>query len=278
MVNRVVLGLAIFSIFYVPAFSMNEPIVTAEKYIAYKKDNGHLKEFSIPETILVCYQQSTLKYLLARDPTITLSDTFDHLYLLKNSPIGILGGWGIGAPALAFKMECLIALGVKKFVAIGIAGSLMGRHQVGEFIIAEKAIAEDGVAHHYLVGENFSTASEELLSQWKIFSKQHTLPPFHLAGAWSYSAMFKETAADLHRVTKLGCTVVDMEAATLYAIGKSKSVQALSLFVISDVITEESWSPHIKEPQVRNNLHALSEWALEFCKDITCTASLCNAK
>ncbi len=39
--------------------------------------------------------------------------------------VGILGGWGCGAPALVVKMEQLIALGVTKFIAVGTAGTLL---------------------------------------------------------------------------------------------------------------------------------------------------------
>tara|TARA_A100001015_G_C14695515_1_gene596139 strand:+ start:110 stop:307 length:198 start_codon:yes stop_codon:yes gene_type:complete len=56
-----------------------------------------------------------------------------------------------------------------------------------------------------------------------------------------------------------------MEAATLYAIGKEKGVQTLSLFVISDVINEKGWTPHLREPAVKENLHQLADWALDFC-------------
>jgi len=58
-----------------------------------------------------------------------------------------------------------------------------------------------------------------------------------------------------------------MEAATLYAIGQEKGAQTLSLFVISDSITDKAWVPHIKELSVRNNLHKLADWALKFCRN-----------
>ena len=70
--------------------------------------------------------------------------------------------------------------------------------------------------------------------------------------------------SDVLRVSKLGCSVVEKEAATLYAIGKEKKVQTLSLFVISDSLTQEEWTPRIKDQPVRDNLHQLAEWALEF--------------
>lgn len=243
-----------------------EPIVTAKKYLEYKKSNGHFNEFIPPAIVLICYQESTLKYILNNNLSIKQSHSFSNLYLMPEGGIGILGGWGIGAPALSVKMEQLIALGVNKFIAIGIAGTLMNKHDIGEFIIASKALAEDGVAHLYLNGQNYVEADHNLSSKWNHFSVNQTLPSFHKAGTWSFSAIFRETPADIARVTKQGYDVVEMEAATLYAIGKEKGVQALSLFVISDTLSHDNWVPYLKEPKVINNLHKLSEWALDFCK------------
>jgi hypothetical protein len=41
-----------------------DPIVTAEKFIIYKKENGHCGDFQAPKIVLICYQSSTLKYFL----------------------------------------------------------------------------------------------------------------------------------------------------------------------------------------------------------------------
>ena len=161
----------------------------------------------------------------------------------------------MGAPALSIKLEELVALGVTKFIAVGTAGSLMDKHAIGEFIMAQKALAEDGVAHLYLKGKACATADAKLMSIWNEFANRHALPKFHPAGTWSFSAIFRETPDDVIRVTKQGYDVVEMEAATLYAIGQEKGVQTLSLFVISDTLTDKTWTPHIKESKVRNNLH-----------------------
>ena len=56
----------------------------------------------------------------------------------------------MGAPALATKMEQLIEMGAKRFIAIGLAGSLVEGHKIGDFAVSTKALAEDGVSHLYL--------------------------------------------------------------------------------------------------------------------------------
>ncbi len=243
-----------------------QPIVTAEKLLDYKRVHGHLGDFRAPETVLVCYQRSTMEYLLQQHPEFRPSKAVTHLYLPNDGQIGILGDWGVGAPGLAIKMEELIALGTKRFVAVGTAGGLMGVHNLADFILCPKALAEDGVAHLYLPeGQSAIEADRQMIAEWHDFMERRSLPQFDSAMAWSFSALFRETIGDVCRVREQGCSVVEMEAATLYAIGKEKGVLALTLFVISDSITEEEWVPRIKEPAVRNNLHQLADWALEFC-------------
>jgi purine-nucleoside phosphorylase len=243
-----------------------EPIVTAEKLLEYKRAYGHLGNCRAPETVLVCYQSSTMQYLLKQHPEFKPSQAVTHFYVFNEGQVGILGDWGVGAPGLAIKMEELIALGTKRFIAVGTAGGLMNVHQIADFVLCPKALAEDGVAHLYLPqGQHTVEADQEMILEWAHFVKERSLPEFPPAMAWSFSAIFRETGADVHRVSAQGCSVVEMEAATLYAIGKEKAVQTLTLFVISDSITQEDWVPRIKEPAVRKNLHQLADWVLEFC-------------
>lgn len=243
-----------------------EPIVTAEKLLEHKRVYGHLGDFKAPETVLVCYQRSTTEYLLKQHPEFHSSKAVTHLYLPSDTEVGILGDWGVGAPGLAIKMEELIALGAKRFIAVGTAGGLMHAHNIADFILCSKALAEDGVAHLYLPQDQRIVAADpQMIAEWTYFAKKRSLPSFHPAMAWSFSAIFRETLADVYRVREQGCSVVEMEAATLYAIGQEKGVQTLTLFVISDSITEEDWFPRIKEIAMMDNLHRLADWALEFC-------------
>ncbi len=253
----------VFSFKRAQAYS-TEPIVTAQKFLDHKKSTGHFAQSDVPVNILVCYQQSTLDYLLTKHPEATKSKTISNLYIL-NSQVAILGGFGVGAPNLAIKMELLIAHGAKQFVAVGTAGALMDSHPIGAFVIAPKALTEDGVARHY-ADQPFAKADGALFQEWNLYTKKKNIPSFHSGAAWSFSAIFKESPAHITRVYDQGCSLVEMEAATLYAIGQEKKVRAISLFVISDNLTPTNWACHIKEKTVLENLHLLVDWALEFCQ------------
>jgi uridine phosphorylase len=256
----------IFVWFMCAQLNAGAPIVTVEKLLEHKRIHGHLGDFRAPETVLVCYQKSTMQYLLKQHPEFLPSQEITHFYVRDEGRVGILGDWGVGAPGLAVKMEQLIALGAKRFIAVGTAGELMKSHQISDFVLCSQALAEDGVAHLYLPqGRLIAEADPEMVLEWRHFAKERSLPEFSPAMAWSFSAIFRETIADVYRVREQGCSVVEMEAATFYAIGQEKGVQTLTLFVISDSITQEDWIPQIKAPAVRNNLHQLADWALEFC-------------
>lgn len=260
------LKLLFFMVFLNVHLSSKEPIVSAQKLLDHKRASGHLGNFKAPETVLVCYQSSTMQYLLKKHPECQPSKAVTHFYLIHDGRVGILGDWGVGAPGLAIKMEELVALGTKQFIAVGTAGGLMDTHKIADFILCPKALAEDGVAHLYLSKNTpVVDADPELMHAWNRFAQERLLPKFHSGMAWSFSAIFRETLEDVYRVREHGCSVVEMEAATLYAIGKEKRVKTLTLFVISDSITDTDWVPRIKDSTVRDNLHQLADWALEFC-------------
>ncbi len=113
----------------------------------YKRALGHLDDFRAPETVLVCYQRSTIEYLLKAHPELQASNAVTHLYLLEDGQVGVLGDWGVGAPGLAIKIEELIALGSKRFIAVGTAGGLMNAHEIANFVLCTKGLSKNKLNH-----------------------------------------------------------------------------------------------------------------------------------
>ena len=58
----------IFGVFMCAHLGASEPIVTAEKFLDYKRARGVIGDFKAPEVVLVCYQSSTMAYLLKEHP------------------------------------------------------------------------------------------------------------------------------------------------------------------------------------------------------------------
>lgn len=64
------------------------------------------------------------------------------------------------------KLELLIAWGVKQFITLGIAGGLQKNLLIGDIIVCEKAIRDEGTSHHYLPYDKYAYPSKNMLSRF----------------------------------------------------------------------------------------------------------------
>jgi|GEM_PF-1178645 len=249
--------------------SSNEEMITsAEKHLSYLKTHGNFPTYFPPEVVIVCYQNSIQDYVLEHYAYEHGADCFSNLYLLGDGHVGVIGGFGYGSPALAIKVERLIAWGVKKIIAVGTAGTLVNGMSIGDVVMCSKALGEDGVSHLYLPnGVSIAFSDQELIKQWEthFFENYPDYPKLRSVMAWSFSNPYRESKKDLARVVKQGCEVVEMEAAALNAMCSEKKVQTLSFFVISDSLSDGEWKPCFKDPIVDNNLKQLFDQVLKFC-------------
>ncbi len=244
-------------------------ITSAEKYCLYLKANGHYPNVTPPETVIFIFSNSLLKSILAGHPHEQRKEPMlSDLYFLGDGKVAVMKS-GLGGPELAHKMEKLIALGTKKFLIVGTAGSLTSALVPGDFVICSKALGEDGVSHLYLEEKlSFAFPHSSLFDAWISFIKtrhpEH--PKFEKTATWSFPAVFRETKEDVLRVIEQGCSTVEMEAAALYAIAQEKNVQALALFVISDSLAGGEWEVKARDPMVTERLNKLADLAVAFSR------------
>jgi uridine phosphorylase len=64
--------------------------------------------------------------------------------------VGLIGRFGIGAPAATAVLEQLAALGTTAMISVGTAGSLQRDLVPGDLVLCEAAVRDEGVSHHYL--------------------------------------------------------------------------------------------------------------------------------
>ena len=105
---------------------------------------------TLPEAVVICYQQS-LWDAVCSDTAGTAQSVVGMRTLAEmDHKVGVVGGFGIGAPAACVVLEGLIAFGVKRFVSVGFAGSLQPDLRIGDIVVCDKAIRDEGTSYHYL--------------------------------------------------------------------------------------------------------------------------------
>ena len=149
-----------------------------------------------------------------------------------------VGNGGFYAPDSAFMTELICAGGVKTIIRLGSCGALKKEINIGDFILADKAIRGDGVTRYY-VADDYSPVIDTGLSSAldKVFSSAAAV---HKGGVWTTDALFRETKEIVNSYIKKGAIAVDMVTSPLATVANLYKVKAAAILTVSDnLITGE---------------------------------------
>jgi uridine phosphorylase len=231
----------------------------------YARRRGMLKGFRAPEGIVLCYQRSVLEHSQSREDftDAPLGPTHRGIYTLPSTDhrIGVLGGFGFGSPVATLMMEDFIALGTECFISIGTAGGLQRARRVGDIILCDRAIRDEGVSHHYVPPGKYALPSIELTRR---FGEQfeRSGASYTKGCAWTIDTPYRETFEEIRQYEKEGVECVEMEAAALFSVAACRSVHVASAFVISDLLVDGVWDPQMHGEETAAGLRTLYDAAV----------------
>ncbi|MBN2627320.1 MAG: nucleoside phosphorylase [Spirochaetales bacterium] len=246
-------------------------ITGPDRWAEYMKSQGRFARLTLPDLIIFTWQKTFFSWIKSRyahralkefpGEVILLNGRLSHEGYGEDSPpaVGVAFGFGIGAPAAVFMMEALGALGSNRFLGLGTAGGLGGSGtdlKVGDVVLANKAFRDEGTSYHYLADDKEAQPDpgeaarlEELLKRG---GYRH-----HRGPVWTTDAFFRETREEVLFYREKGALAVDMEASALYACAECRDLSMASLFVISDILMQEGWSPDFHHPDIGKILKSL---------------------
>lgn len=237
--------------------------------IDYARAHGDLDEFQTLRGIIFTYQPSLLEHVYASerlDPAAS-ERGFRGILTLPSTEheIGVLGGFGFGAPVATYLLENFIALGTTKFISIGTAGGLQPGCRAGDVVLCDTAIRDEGVSHHYVASAKYAKASETLTAKLALELRRADLT-FSTGCSWTIDTPYRESVDEAKQYRREGVICVEMEAAALFSVASFRSVQIASGFVISDLLDAERWEPHMRHDATTEGLNCLYDVALETLK------------
>lgn len=192
----------------------------------------------LPKKAVICPISSLTKYVTSHSKWKKYSCGMD-IYVLEGTDLCYVTNFGYGAPAMATKLEVLIAQGVKEFVFIGLAGSLQEEVQPGDIVVCDEALCDDGTSPCYVTGETTKASKVFLSAMTKALKadKQN----FHIGRNWTTDAIFRETKAEIKHYQKHNVLTVEMETAAFYAVCQKRKVKGVAAFGVSDKLYEYKW-------------------------------------
>ena len=217
----------------------------------------------LPSKAIICPISSLTKYVTSHAKFKKYMCEMD-IYVLEKEGICYVTNFGYGAPAMAMKLEVLIALGVKEFVFIGLAGSLQEEVQPSDIVLCDEALCDDGTSPCYTVRETSKPAKSMLAKLEKALkeNKQN----FHIGRNWTTDAIFRETKAEIKHYQKHNVLTVEMETAAFYAVCQKRKVKGVAAFGISDKLYEYKWETHFGEKAIYRALEIIFESAKKALK------------
>ena len=231
-------------------------------FVRYWTDQGVLPESFVPPAGVVILYQRRLFDAVVQGPGVSpfaprgrRNTAFLDLHTFDDTrgTVGVIGGFGIGAPAAVSVLESLAAIGVRRFVSMGTAGGLTSGLDTGDVVVCDRAVRDEGVSHHYQPSAMWAEPSTTLTERLLRALHQAGLEPA-TGAAWTIDAPFRETVAEARHYAELGVAVVEMEAAALFAVAGHRGIDVASAFAISDSLADGEWVPQFGHPRLATSL------------------------
>ena len=217
-----------------------------EEIIKAQNNVKHVADF--PQTVISSFSAKFSKLLLAKYDAEQITElkaggSSISVYRINynNQSMGfyntVIGG--AGAAAL---LEEVIALGAKKILFWGSCGTLDEADGSGRIFIPTAAYRDEGVSYHYAPPSDYiEIESADFLE--KVFGELHI--PVSKTKTWTTDAFYRETRRNLELRKKEGCGVVEMECASLMAVGQFRKVPVYQFLYSADCIGGNEWDERI---------------------------------
>ena len=137
---------------------------------------------------------------------------------------------GMGGPSAAIVLEELIALGVRRAIRVGSCGALDPALALGDVVVAHEAIAADGTSRALGAGERVAADATLTGALERATSRA-------AATIVSTDLFYDPDAERAPSWSAAGAVAIEMEAATLFAVGARAGVAVACVLAVSDTFT-----------------------------------------
>ena len=141
---------------------------------------------------------------------------------------------GIGAPSAGIGVEELHNVGVRQVIRVGSAGALQKNIKLGELVIAEGVVREDGLSARY------APAVYPAVPSYRLLSMAHKYAPESVYGiVRSHDGFYTDDNEEIEAFwSKKGVVASDMESGVLMVIGRQRRMETLS--ILNNVVLYEA--------------------------------------
>ncbi|MEF1250305.1 nucleoside phosphorylase [Vibrio owensii] len=171
---------------------------------------------------------------------------------------------GIGAPSMIIAVEELKQCGVTDVIRVGSAGAMQSNIQLGELIVAEGAVRDEGGSKAYVRSSYPAYASFSLLKALDSYLAEKEAR-YHLGVVRSHDSFYTDDEEAICEYwNKKGILGADMETSALFTVGRLRGLNVASILnnvVLYQQDVKEGVGQYVDEAQVMMEGERLASYA-----------------
>lgn len=161
------------------------------------------------------------------------------IYKFIDEDIFLVHG-SVGCPACGGILETLIGLGITKVMFCGGGGVLDKNIKVGELLLVEGAIRDDGLSYQYIPKGRIVESDKQVLEVMSNYFNRNNIP--YIKGlVWTTDALYRETKARILTRKNEGAKIVEMEQSGCLAISKFRNIKYGAIIYGGDDVSQDEW-------------------------------------
>lgn len=147
----------------------------------------------------------------------------------------------VGCPACAGNLDLFNAMGIKKVMFCGGGGVLDRNIEVGQVLLVEGAIRDEGFSYQYIAPSRVIYTEAETNEMIIRFLEENEVP-FLKGLTWTTDAIFRETPERIRLRKEEGAKIVEMEQAGCIAVSQFRHFRYGALIYGGDDLSGDEWS------------------------------------
>ncbi len=163
-----------------------------------------------------------------------------YVYRFSDSDVLLTLGQ-IGCPACAGNLDLFNAMGINKVMFCGGGGVLDKNIEVGQLLLVDGAIRDEGFSYHYLPPSRCVYADSEVTNRIAGYLDENSIS--YIRGlVWTTDAIFRETADKIVKRKAEGAKIVEMEQSGCIAVAQFRGFAYGALIYGGDDVSQDEWS------------------------------------
>lgn len=241
--------------FFDPSPSLLQPSDMAQ---AFTKSSS--RDLSLPSRAIVVVNGGDLNTLVRKTGATRIAawSPYRSLFRIPHRQTVMVRS-PFGGPNMAVLVEELACFGVEEICFWGYCGGIREDVSVGDRILVDRALRDEGTSYHYLPDRE-PFVSSGWHARWQAICSREG---FMTGPVWSCDAPYRETQGKVEEYSGTGVLGVEMEVASLYAVCAYRGVKGIAFVVVSDLVTSRGWSPGFSSVPFKEGARSMAAFILE---------------